>query len=224
MKKLFILMVAFMAGTVSAQNLYWSFDDNQQPMTIAPECDARFDEIRGGVFMPSTEDVLQYGNIFLENQSDEIRRQAPYCFLVAAFDGNAEAQFKLAQLYNKGDLLPQDDLSAYKWAFIAALNGHKEAEKFTLSLEPFLTTRELESTGSAINSERLRIQENMKKKTAEYRQEAETLRNRGATQTSKSKSAKRNLATFDDEDSEPEGHAPLPTSVTDIFSKEDHFE
>ena len=126
MKKMWLLILVLMALPASAQNLFWSFDDEQHPMTIAPECDARFDEVRGGVFMPSLEDVYQYGTIFLENQSYEIKRQAPYCFLVAALNGNADAQFKLAQLYNKGDILPQDDLSAYKWAFIAALNGNKE--------------------------------------------------------------------------------------------------
>ena len=124
MKKILLLTLALMACSASAQNLFWSFNDEQEPMTIAPECDARFDEVRGGVFMPSVEDVYQYGNIFLENQSYEIKRQAPYCFLVAALNGNADAQFKLAQMYNRGDVLPQDDLSAYKWAFISALNGN----------------------------------------------------------------------------------------------------
>ena len=134
MKKFLLLGCLFFASSFAqAQNLFWSFNDEQKPMTIAPECDAKFDEVRGGVFVPSIDDVYQYGEIFLANASPEIQRQAPYCFLVAALNGNADAQFRLAQLYNKGDIMPQDDLSAYKWSFIAALNGNKEAQKFTLN-------------------------------------------------------------------------------------------
>ena len=44
MKKLLFLGLILTAWTASAQNLFWSFNDEQQPMTIAPECDARFDE------------------------------------------------------------------------------------------------------------------------------------------------------------------------------------
>ena len=209
MRKLLLLGLLLTAGTASAQNLFWSFNDEQQPMTIAPECDARFDEVRGGVFMPSMEDVYQYGNIFLENQSYEIKRQAPYCFLVAALNGNADAQLKLAQMYNKGDILPQDDLSAYKWAFISALNGNKDAEKFTLSLEQFLTTEDLEATDGAIQSARLQIQENLQKQLADLKKETEP-----------------DVDVPDDKpDDEPHGNlAPLPTAMTDIFSDKDHFE
>ena len=211
MKKILVLGIILLAGTASAQNLFWSFNDEQQPMTIAPECDARFDEVRGGVFMPTTEDVYQYGNIFLENQSYEIKRQAPYCFLVAALNGNADAQFKLAQMYNKGDILPQDDLSAYKWAFISALNGNKAAEKFTLSLEQFLTTDDLEATSAAIQTARLQIQENMQAQLAELQQQEEQLKG----------------PTTDTEDKDPATHAghlaPLPTSMTQIFSEQDRF-
>ena len=218
MKKLFVLIVSFVACTAFAQNMFWSFDDEQNPMTIAPECDARFDEIRGGVFMPSTDEVYQYGLVFLENQSEEIRRQAPYCFLVAALDGHADAQFKLAQLYNKGDILPQDDPSAYKWAFIAALNGHKDAEKFALSLEPFLTTKELEATGSEINTARLQIQEKMKAKLETLKRTTEAMK----TGDDKKKDSKE--GTDFDVVKPSGGHAPLPTSVTNIFTKEDRFE
>ena len=216
MKKLLLLILTFMAGSASAQNLFWSFNDQQEPMTIAPECDARFDEVRGGVFMPSVEDVYQYGTIFLENQSDEIKRQAPYCFLVAALNGNADAQFKLAQLYNKGDILPQDDLSAYKWAFIAALNGNKDAEKFTLSLEQFLTTEDLEATDSAIQTARFQIQENLQKQLAELKKSGPTPQpdfqaTPAAQPTEQQPQFAGNLA-------------PLPTPISQIFSDQDRFE
>ena len=211
MKKILVLGIILLAGTASAQNLFWSFNDDQQPMTIAPECDARFDEVRGGVFMPSVDDVYQYGNIFLENQSYEIKRQAPYCFLVAALNGNADAQFKLAQMYNKGDILPQDDLSAYKWAFISALNGNKDAEKFTLSLEQFLTTDDLEATGEAIQTARLQIQENLQKQLADLKQQAEQLKDPKESKDLKPAAVR------------PGNLAPLPTSMTQIFSDKDHF-
>ncbi len=211
MKKLLLLGFILATTTASAQNLFWSFNDKQEPMTIAPECDAKFDEVRGGVFMPTVEDVYQYGTIFLENPSDEIKRQAPYCFLVAALNGNADAQFQLAQLYNKGDILPQDDLSAYKWAFIAALNGNKEAEKFTLSLEQFLTTADLEATSGAIQSARLQIQENMQKQLADLKQLTGTLTNPEDKKDTKTTAVR------------PGNLAPLPTSLTQIFSDKDHF-
>ena len=208
MKKLLFICFLLATSAVSAQNLFWAFNDDQQPMTIAPECDARFDEVRGGVFVPTTEEVYQYGTIFLENQSYEIKRQAPYCFLVAALNGNADAQFKLAQLYNQGDILPQDDLSAYKWAFIAALNGNKEAEKFTLSLEQFLTTEDLQATGAAIQDMRLQIQENQQKQMAALASSSDTGRTapKGTTLPRQT------------------GKAPIPTSLSQIFSQKDHFQ
>ena len=204
MRLLLLCFVLFASFSAKAQNLFWSFNDEQQPLTIAPECDARFEEVQGGVFMPTTEEVYQHGLMFLEDPSDEIRRQAPYCFLAAAFDGNADAQFQLAQLYNKGDILPQDDLSAYKWAFIAALNGNKEAENYTLTLEQFLTTQDLEATSPAIEAARLQIQENMQRRMEALQQE---------------------FAEDGQLDGElAPGQVPLPTPMDEIFDDEDHVE
>ena len=216
MKKILLLTLALMACSASAQNLFWSFNDEQEPMTIAPECDARFDEVRGGVFMPSVEDVYQYGNIFLENQSYEIKRQAPYCFLVAALNGNADAQFKLAQMYNRGDVLPQDDLSAYKWAFISALNGNKDAEKFTLSLEQFLTTEDLEATDGAIQTARLQIQENLQRQLAELKRNNEPVLPQNPVEAEAP-------APVEPQRAFAGNLAPLPTPITQIFSEQDHF-
>ena len=217
MKKILFILLAFCSVNVKAQNLFWSFNDEQLPMTIAPECDAKFDEVRGGVFMPSIEDVYQYGHIFLENQSPEIKRQAPYCFLVAALGGNADAQFILAQLYNAGDILPQDDLSAYKWAFIAALNGNKEAEKFTLNLEQFLTTEDLEAATGSIQSARLAIQENMQKQLAALKAE-NTPKQAQANDAPQATTENETIIS-----SQNGRLAPLPTALTKIFSEEDHF-
>ena len=177
-------------------------------MTIAPECDARFEEIRGGVFMPTVDEVYQHGLNFLADSSEEVRRQAPYCFLSAALQGNADAQFQLAKLYNKGDILPQDDLSAYKWAFIAALNGNKEAEQFTLNLEQVLTTADLQATSAAIQQARVTIQENIQKQIAEIEQEMLELKQQTEDAAESKTSVRR---------------APKPTSLSNIFTEEDHF-
>jgi len=80
---------------------------------------------------------------------------------------------EMAKLYEGGRIVPQDDLSAYKWAFIAALNGNKSAEQFTLLLEQFLTTADLEKTTGAIQSTRMQIQQNLQKKLEEERRQTE---------------------------------------------------
>jgi len=208
MKKLLLICAVFVACSVRAQNLFWSFNDEQQPMTIAPECDAKFEEIRGGVFVPTVDEVYQYGLDFLNDPSDEIKRQAPYCFLSAALQGHADAQFQLAKLYNYGDILPQDDLSAYKWAFISALNGNKDAELFTLNLEQVLTTEDLQATSGAIQQARAEIQDNLHKKIAELEEEELELRQKA------------------DEEKAAKGRtlrAPRPTSLSHIFTEEDRY-
>lgn len=204
MKFLLFVGILIACFSVKAQNIFWSFNDKQQPMTIAPECDARFEEIRGGVFMPSVEEVYQHGVEFLASSSDEIRRQAPYCFLSAAIQGNADAQFQLAKMYNKGDILPQDDLSAYKWAFIAALNGNKDAELFTLNLEQVLTTDDLEATGAAIYDARTEIQENMQRQLEDLKE-------------------RNNVLNVEKEQKGGKPRAPMPTKLTDIFNEKDHY-
>ena len=206
MKFLTFFCMIMTARSVKAQDIFWSFNDGQLPMTIAPECDARFEEIRGGVFMPTVEELYQNGVNFLADSSEEIRRQAPYCFLSAALQGNADAQFQLAKLYNRGDILPQDDLSAYKWAFIAALNGNRDAEQFTLNLEQVLTTADLQATSAAIQKARVAIQENMQKQMAEMEAERLKLQQKAG-------------------DEAPVGtlRAPKPTALSDIFTEEDRF-
>ena len=207
MKILLFLSVLLSCMTVQAQNAFWSFNDNQEPMTIAPECDASFDEVKGGVFVPSVEEVYRQGLLFLDNPSDEIKRQAPYCFLSAALQGHAEAQFQLAKLYNKGDILPQDDLSSYKWAFIAALNGQKDAESFTLNLEQVLTTQDLEATTPAIRQALTKIQENTRKQQEALQQEL------AAATAKEGKASSRSFDT----------QAPMPTNMSDIFTEKDRF-
>lgn len=205
MRFLLITLMILAALPVKAQNIFWSFSDNQQPLTIAPECDGRFEEIRGGVFMPSVEEVYEHGQVFLESTSDEIRRQAPYCFLFAALQGHADAQFQLAKLYNKGDLLPQDDLSAYKWSFIAAANGNKDAEVFVLNLEQVLTTKDMDAVSGDIRKYLDAAKDDKRKKMDEISKEMATLKTPGADSTGAVPSA------------------PIPTDFSDIFTEEDRF-
>ena len=152
---------------VKAEDLFWTYNDEQEPVVIPPECDGRFDEVRGGVFMPTVEEVYATGMNFLNSDIESVQKQAPYCLLVAALEGHADAQLELARIYNEGKFLPQDDLSAYKWSFIAALNGNKNAEKFALTLEQFLTNSDLEATTNAISTARTQIKEAQTKRMQE---------------------------------------------------------
>lgn len=156
----------------TAQDMFWSFDDSQNPLPIPAECDAKFDEIHGGVFMPTVDEMYEYGMSFLKNTALSVQQQGAYCLLGAALQGHADAQLEMAKMYERGDVLPQDDLSAYKWAFISALNGNKPAEKMTLFLEQYLTTAELEKASGAVFATRMQIQENLQRKLEEERQEA----------------------------------------------------
>ena len=158
------------AGICSAQDIFWSFDDNQNPLPIPAECDAKFDEIRGGVFMPTVDEMYEYGMAFIKNTALSVQQQGAYCLLGAALQGHPDAQLEMAKLYEEGKVVSQDDSSAYKWAFIAALNGNESAEKITLMLEQLLTTAELEKTSSAIYETRMQIQQNLQQKLEEERQ------------------------------------------------------
>lgn len=50
-------------------------------------------------------------------------KEAPYWYKLAADQGDADAEFALAQLYRDGRGVPQDDLIAYKWFSRAAANS-----------------------------------------------------------------------------------------------------
>ena len=167
-----ILCTAFVASA-QAQDMFWSFDDNQNPLPIPAECDAKFDEIHGGVFMPTVDEMYEYGMGFVKNSALSVQQQGAYCLLGAALQGHPDAQLEVARLYEEGQVLPQDDLSAYKWAFIAALNGNKAAEKVTLMLEQLLTTADLEKTSGAIQETRMQIQQNLQQKLEEERRKTE---------------------------------------------------
>lgn len=163
MKKILTIAIAFLWATTASAQIFWTFDDNQRPVLIPEECEGRFDEVRGGVFYPTIDELYEYGLTFLSSSELTVKQQGAYCLLSAALQGHAKSQFLLAQMYEQGKILPQDDLSAYKWAFMAALNGEKDAERYTLTLEQFLTTDELERTNSAIDETRRKVQENIQR-------------------------------------------------------------
>ncbi len=146
MKKtaLFLATALFCAAAPAfAQTAFWSFDENNNQTMIPPQCDGQFDEARGGVYLPTPDELYEQGELFLLEKGQN-RNGAGYCFLAAALQDHVGAQYRVAQLYNKGIVLPQNDLAAYRWAFIAALNGHKEAEQMTLMLEQFLTAEDIQ--------------------------------------------------------------------------------
>lgn len=137
------------AADASAQGAFWSYDEQGREAVIPAQCDGQFDESRGGVFMPTPEELFEQGEAFLVEQGPS-RINAGYCLISAAVQGHVEAQYRLAQLYNKGIVLPQNDLVAYKWAYIAALNGHKEAEQLALMLEQFMSAEDVQLATASI--------------------------------------------------------------------------
>ena len=139
-----------LSGSATAQLAFWNYDDSDMASQIPVECDGVFDENRGGVFMPTAEQMAAQGEEFLLDADPSIRNKAGYCLIGAALQGDIPSQFRVAQLYSKGIVLPQDDLSAYRWAFLASLNGHEEATKLALLLERFLTAEEIETATSSL--------------------------------------------------------------------------
>ncbi len=136
-------------SSAMAQSAFWGFDENNQETQIPAQCDGQFDETHGGVFMPTPEELFEQGETFLLEKGSE-RSKAGYCLLSAAIQGNVKAQYRVAQLYNKGLVLPQNDIAAYRWAFLASLNGSKEAEQLALTLEQLLSADEIQLATKSI--------------------------------------------------------------------------
>ena len=136
------LTLSILPLSAQAQTAFWNYDENNNETPIPAQCDGQFDETHGGVFMPSPEELYDQGELFLLEKG-EARNNAGYCLLSAAIQGNVKAQYRVAQLYNKGLVLPQNDIVAYRWAFLASLNGSKEAEQLALTLEQVLSADEI---------------------------------------------------------------------------------
>lgn len=153
MKTLFSVALSgllFLSGTASAQLAFWNYDDSDNVSQIPVECDGVFDENKGDIVLPTAEQMAAQGEEFLLDADPTVRNKAGYCLIGAALQGDIPSQYRVAQLYSKGIVLPQDDLSAYRWAFLASLNGHEEATKLALLLERFLTAEEIEMATSSL--------------------------------------------------------------------------
>ena len=110
------LTLSILPLSAQAQTAFWNYDENNNETLIPAQCDGQFDETHGGVFMPSPDELYDQGELFLLEKG-ETRNNAGYCLLSAAIQGNVKAQYRVAQLYNKGLVLPQNDIVAYRWAF-----------------------------------------------------------------------------------------------------------
>lgn len=148
-KLIFFLTFFSISTKAYTQSAFWSFDNNNDEISIPIQCDGQFDEARGGVYLPTPDELFEQGELFLLEKGD-MKKNSAYCLLSAAVQGHVEAQYRIAQMYNKGVVFPQNDLASYKWAFVAALNGHKEAEQMALTLEQLLTTNDIELATNSV--------------------------------------------------------------------------
>ncbi len=154
-----LLVCGVMAATsAQAQNVVWGFDDDNNEIYIPVQCDGQFDEENGGVFVPTPVELFNQGELFLASGDKAQQSSAGYCFMSAALQGYVPAQFRLAQLYEKGIGVPQNDLTAYKWAYMASLSGNQEAARLALVLEQYLTSEDIELATKEVQASIPRIQ------------------------------------------------------------------
>ena len=138
-KILLIGFITLFAPTVMAQEVFWGFDENNRELIVPPECDSSL----------SAQELYDAGMRLLE-ETGYAKLGAPYCLLAAALDNHAEAQYQVARLYQKGILLPKSELAAYKWATVAALNGHLEADRLGAGIEQFLSIQDIEASTKSL--------------------------------------------------------------------------
>ena len=98
MKKILTMTFAFLWATSASAQIFWTFDDNQNPVLIPEECEGHFDEVRGGVFYPTIDELYDYGRTFLSSSDLSVKQQGAYCLLSAALQGHAKSQFLMAQI------------------------------------------------------------------------------------------------------------------------------
>ena len=140
-KALLLGFLLLSAPALQAQEVFWGFDENDRELIIPPECDDSL----------APQELFDVGIRLLE-ETGYARQGAPYCLMAAALDGHVEAQYEVARLYHKGGLLPKSDLAAYKWATLAALSGHPQADLLGANIEQFLSIQDIEiSTKSLTN-------------------------------------------------------------------------
>ena len=138
-KILLIGFITLFAPAVMAQEVFWGFDENNRELIVPPECDSSL----------TAQELYDAGMRLLE-ETGYAKQGAPYCLIAAALDNHAEAQYQVARLYQKGILLPKSDLAAYKWATVAALNGHLEADRLGAGIEQFLSIQDIEASTKSL--------------------------------------------------------------------------
>lgn len=139
-----LLLIGFMVLLTSAamaQEVFWGFDEDNRELIVPPECDNTFE----------AQELFDIGMRLLD-ETGYAKQGAPYCLLAAALDNHSEAQYQVARLYQKGILLPKSDLAAYKWATLAALNGHQEADQMGANIEQFLSIQDIEASTKSLEN------------------------------------------------------------------------
>ena len=87
LKSVLFLACFSLTSTVFAQNAFRSFDTNNDELSIPLQCDGQFVETRGGVFLPTPEELFDYGETFLLERGKD-KNNAAYCLLSAALQGH----------------------------------------------------------------------------------------------------------------------------------------
>ena len=137
-----ILLLGFFVlstSTLFAQEVFWSYDESDRELIIPPDCDNTLD----------AEELYDVGMRLLE-ETGYAKQGAPYCLVAAALDGHVDAQYEVARLYHRGNLLPKSELAAYKWATLAALNGHEDANLLGANIEQFLSIADIEAATNSL--------------------------------------------------------------------------
>lgn len=141
LKKIIFCLLALCVGfSAKAQEVFWGFDDTGKEMFVPTECDSTFDP----------DELYDLGMRFL-NETGYIQQGAGYCMMASAFLGNVDAQYRIAWMYHRGIGLPKSDLAAYKWASLAALKGHQEADELAVSIEQFLSVEDMDKSTLFLN-------------------------------------------------------------------------
>ena len=171
-KKFLLTACVLVAAPAMAQEVFWGFDEDDNTMIIPQECDNAFYE---GSTLMNPEELYEIGMHFLE-EPGYVRQGAGYCLLAAAQLGNVDAQYQVAQMYHKGLALPKSDLAAYKWATLAALNGHEEADKFGASIEQFLSIDDIQASTSTLGDSLSLIRQRQQDELENVTKEVERMR------------------------------------------------
>lgn len=165
LKKIILCLLAVCVSfSARAQEVFWGFDEAGKEMFVPTECDSTFDP----------DELYDLGMRFL-NETGYIQQGAGYCMMASAFLGNIDAQYRVAWMYHRGIGLPKSDLAAYKWASLAALKGHQEADELAVNIEQFLTVEDMDKSTAFLNETIQMFNEMSKKQSEEEGQRIENV-------------------------------------------------